>query len=127
MTTKSNEQTTEEQRPPTTLTPASEWADTHLYRLPGCGHVARLRRPSLSAMATRVGQVSNPLSPELMRFLAVTDAKPAVTEEEQIESYCKHVTAYLHMAELAFVEPKFVLDHPPDYKKGEIGPGDLTD
>ena len=115
---------------PTTVTPASEWAKARngeLYRLPGSGNVARLRRPSLHAMAARVGQIPNPLSAEIMQFLAVSNTDGISTPEQQIESYHRNVTAYLHMAQLVFVEPRFILEGEPDYKKGEIGPNDLVD
>lgn len=121
--------TTNDTDQPLSITPAREWnnARGELYRLPGSGNIARLRRPSLSAMAARVGQIPNPLTAEVMRFLAVVDTTTRPTPEQQIESYCKNVLAYLHIAQLVFVEPRFVLKDDPNYDAGEIGPHDLTD
>lgn len=114
---------------PTQPTPAQEWHKPQgdLYRLPGSGNVARLRRPSMLAMAAKAGHIPNPLTDEVRRFLATTQDADKMSEAQQINSYEKNVKAYVQIAALAFVEPKLILDREPNYSAGEIGPGDVPD
>lgn len=115
--------------PDLTPTPATEWrkqsTDGELYRLPGSGHVARLRRPSLMALATRPGVIPNPLGDAVLRFLATTpDAK---TDAQQIDAYRTNARAFEEIAALCLVEPHLILDRTPNYDAGEIGTDDLSD
>ena len=110
---------------PTTVTGASQWRRGQLgelYTLPGCGYVARLIRPSLTALAASVGGIANPLSNELLTLAA--GRRPA-DDAQVLAFYQKNCRAYLEAAALCFIEPRLVLDREP--KEGEIGPGDLTD
>lgn len=114
------------------VTPATEWlAKTNSgfkYRLPGSGNVAKLRRPSLYAMAARGTSIPNPLSAEVMRY--VTDKGDVLgerSEDERNEIYIKNAIAFVHIAVLCMVEPKLITDRTPNYEKGEIGPENLAD
>lgn len=110
------------------LTPSSAWAAAaagELYRLPGSGHVARLRRPALIALASKIGHIPNPLAAEVIRLLATTE--PTDTPEQQIAAFEKNAPAFVRVAQAAFVEPRMVTDRDPDYEAGEIGPQDITD
>lgn len=107
-------------------TPARAWSQAQLYRLPGCGHVARLRRPSPTALIARAGDMPNPvLSRDLLATLA-SDEVPSDLDE-QIAAFRRNARVYVEIAALAFVEPQLVLDREPDYEAGEIAPEDLTD
>lgn len=115
-----------------TVTSASDWAaKTNVgfkYRLPGSGNVARLKRPSLLAMAARGTSIPNPLSAEVLRYLTDKgDPLGEWDEEKRNEVYVKNAIAFVHIAVLCFVEPKIVTDRIPNYDKGEIGPEQLSD
>lgn len=115
-----------ETAPAPAATPARAWGQAQLYRLPGCGHVARLRRPSPTALIARAGDLPNPvLSRALLSLLATNDETS--TEAEQIAAYQRNARSYVEIAALAFVEPRLILDREPDYEVGEIAPEDLTD
>lgn len=124
-----------EPQPETTQpTTARQWKQTaqdgELYVLPGSGHIARLRRPSLTALAAEAGEIPNPLSIEVMRFLAHADEIGGLTrptEAQLIVAYEKNARAFVEIAALAFVEPKLILDRDPDYDAGEIAPSDVAD
>lgn len=109
-------------------TPAVVWSQArrvgHLVRLPGSGNVARLRRPTLTALAATTNGVPNPLSDAVMRLLA---AAPPKTEGERMAAFRTNNRGMLEVAALCFVEPVLVLDREPDPEAGEIGPLDLTD
>lgn len=115
-----------------TVTPANAWKrqaqDGELYELPGSGNIARMRRPSLTAMAVEAGHLPNPLASEIMQLFAQRgDPLAQPTPEEQIEAFKQNGLAYIKIAELCFVEPRLVLDRAPNYEAGEIGPGDVPD
>lgn len=117
---------------PKTVTPASAWKrqsqDGELYLLPGSGNIARLRRPSLTAMAVEAGHLPNPLAAEIMDLLTQrSDPLAQPTPEEQIESFKQNGRAFIKIAQLCFVDPPLVLDRAPNYEAGEIGPGDVPD
>jgi hypothetical protein len=107
-------------------TSAAEWRRTRiegeLIRLPGSGNVARLRRPSLTAMAATTNGVPNPLSHEVMRLLA---SAPAATEAERIENVKRNSRGMVEVAALCLVEPRLRLVGDP--LEGEIAPEDLSD
>ncbi len=113
---------------PASVTAARDWRKSsqqgELYTLPGCGNVARLRRPSLMAMAAK-GTVPNALSNDVMKLLAVVEENP--TADRQIQIYGEQAQAFKEIAALSLVEPRLVLDREPDYDKGEITADDLTD
>ncbi len=112
--------------PPTTPTPAAAWrrqqTDGELFRLPGCGHVARLRRPSLTALAATSNGVPNALAAAVLRLLA---APPAKTDDERVGNVKRNSQGYLEVAALCLVEPRLQLKGEPG--EGEIGPQDLSD
>lgn len=110
---------------PESPTTASAWAAAaagELYRLPGCGHVARLRRPSLVALAAGPG-IPNPI----LRLLALEGITERSSEAEKLSAYQKQALAFVQVAQLAFVEPRLVIDRAPDVAASEIGPEHLTD
>jgi hypothetical protein len=111
---------------PTTPTDARAWRrgreQGELFVLPGCGHVARLRRPSLTALAAATGGMPNPLSEKLIQLAM---GRRASSDEQALEYYRRNSRAYLEAAALCFVEPRLVLDREP--QEGEIGADDLTD
>ena len=108
--------------PPIAPTPADVWREGELIRLPGCGHVARLKRPSLTALAGTTNGVPNPLSPAVLRLIA---GRPTTTLEERIENVKSNSRAFMEVAALCLIEPRLVLDGEPG--PGEIGPQDLSD
>jgi hypothetical protein len=112
--------------PPTAPTDARQWRRGRqvgeLIELPGCGHVARLIRPSLTALAATTGGVPNPLSEKLIQLAL---GRRAANDEQALEYYRRNSRAYVEAAALCFVEPRLVLDREPG--EGEIGPDDLTD
>lgn len=111
---------------PTSATDARQWRRGRqvgeLYELPGCGHVARLIRPSLTALAAATGGVPNPLSEKVIQLAM---GRRAPNDEQALEHYRRNCRAYLEAAALCFVEPRLVLDREPG--EGEIGPDDLSD
>jgi hypothetical protein len=113
-------------------TPAAAWHKAartgHLYRMPGSGNVARLRRPSLRAMSINGVKGANPLSADVLRLIAASDdtlSRP--TDEQMIAAYKNEARAFQEAAALAFVEPQLILDREPDPDANEIGPGDVSD
>lgn len=111
-----------------TVTSAAEWAsariDGQLVRLPGCGNIARLRRPSLTALAATTNGVPNPLSDAVIKLLTAT---PAKSDSERLAAFLSNNRGMLEVAALCFISPVLVLDRAPNYEAGEIGPHDLTD
>lgn len=114
-------------------TSAAEWGvdveDGLYYTLPGSGKVAKLRRPGLMGLVTEGGTVPNPLSVEIMRFLADnSDSFRTMTPKERIDVFQKNVEAFADIARLCFVEPKVApKGKAADRSKGEINPRDITD
>lgn len=108
-------------------TPADAWRGGQLYRLPS-GHCAQLRRPGLMAMLA-TGQIPNPLAQQVMRLLTVTTTEEIAqrTREQREEALRSNSEAFVAIAELCFVAPRLVTDHPPDYSADEIGAADLSD
>lgn len=109
-----------------TPTDAAQWRQQRqhgeLVTLPGCGHVARLVRPSLTALAAATNGVHNPLTQEV---LALAAGRPAATEAERLGNYRRNARAYVEAAALCLREPRLILDREPS--TGEIGPDDLAD
>lgn len=112
-----------------TSTPALAWKkareEGELYTLPGSGNVARLIRPSLTALVGVTNGVPNPLSKEVMRLLAA--APPGKAEEALFANIRNNSRAYMEIARMCLVEPRLALDKEPNYERGEIGPNDLAD
>lgn len=119
------------------LTSAEDWANESkegsLYELPGSGKVARLRKPSLLAMSIKAGYVPNPLSNEVLRFMAEVDQdRRAYGSEEpspakKLEHYKNRVAAFMQICQLAFVSPELVLDGTGKKENGQINATDLSD
>lgn len=116
------------------LTPSGGRAIKHLsragipVRLPGCGEVVLLRRPSLMGMAMKGGRVPNPLTDEVLRYIAVdSDVLSKFTPDEQVENWRENATVMIQIASLCFVHPRLILDRDvDDDNDDEIGPMDLT-
>lgn len=114
-------------------TPASIWkqqspaGEGDVYTLPGSGHIARLVRPSLMALAVKAGQVPNTLSDAVIKFLIASDSDLHKTDEEKIASYRQNVRAYFEVAALCMVSPRLVLDRDPNYDADEVGPEAMHD
>lgn len=106
-------------------TTASAWRQATeqgaLVTLPGSGNIARLRKPSLTALAGTSNGVPNPLSSEVLRLMA---APPPKTDEERLTNVKRNSRAMVEVARLCLVEPKLKIDGEPG--EGEIGPGDLA-
>lgn len=98
-------------------------------RLPGCGEVVLLRRPSLMGMAVKGGRVPNPISAEVLRWIAVNDdILTKLSPEEQIEQYRENASVFVELAALCFVHPRLIADREvADDSDDEIGPGDIAD
>lgn len=105
---------------PTATTPAEQWGAAELYRLPS-GHVARLRRPALLAMAVG-GLIGNPY---LRRFLVGRDSPAQPSEEQNWHIYEENARGFLACAELCLIEPRLAVDRPA--QAGEIRPEQLSD
>jgi hypothetical protein len=127
-TTETTETTTPAPKQPAAITPASTWAKRGqaLYELPGSGNIAELRRPSLIALAA-AGAVPNPLSQDVLRYLAQRDNGKLISPEQQIAEYKRNAKAFIEIAARCFVQPRLITDRQPDYEAGEIGPEDLAD
>lgn len=115
-------------------TPANEWGedvdDGVYYRLPGSGKVAKLRRPGLMGMASEAGYIPNPISDDIMRFLAdnSNDQFSNMTPQKRMEVFKKNTEAFIDMARLCFMEPRVApKGRKADRAKGEINPRDITD
>lgn len=110
------------------VSPVDDWYKTseegELYRLPGSGHIARLRRPSLYALLTQASEVPNAFSADLTRLLA---QPVAYDDQEKAQRIRQNARAFQEAAALCFVEPKLILDRHPERSHGEIGPGQLAD
>lgn len=115
---------------------AEQWADTaingKIYRLPGSGRRARIRKPNLYAQSVKAGYVPNPLSAEVVRFMA--EVQPTanqyggqIPESKQVEMFGKRAVAFIKIAELAFVSPKIVLTGQPNRANNEISISEITD
>lgn len=106
-------------------TPAAQWrrasTDGELYTLPGSGHTALLRRPSLTALAG-AGAIPNPLSDAVLRLVL---SRPATTEDERLANFRANARGFVEVAARCLVSPPMALDRAPD--DGEIGPNDLAD
>ena len=109
-----------------TVTDVSTWRRMRtvgeLVTLPGCGHVARLIRLSLTALVGDRRPSAPVLSADLMRLLA---GRRSADDAQALEHYQRNTRAFLEVAALCLVEPRLVLDRTPG--EGEIGPDDLTD
>lgn len=102
--------------------------DGQWVTLPGSGEPALLKRPSLMAMAANAGHVPNPLSAEVIRFLAENgDPLRNYSKDERAAIYKKNSRAFVEIAKLTFLDPKIVEDREPDYDAGEIAPTDIGD
>jgi hypothetical protein len=99
------------------------------YKMPTSDEPALLRRPGLQAMVGRAGSVPNPLTAEIMRFLAVErDPLKEYTEQEKMAMYERNSQAFVQLAAMCFVEPRVVLDRPADeLVDGEIAPEWIPD
>lgn len=127
------------------------------FTLPGNGEYALLRRPSLMALAARSGHIPNPLSAEVLRWLANNSSDPYrsnVSPAEAIDQYKKNSAAFVAIAQECFLDPKIVSEYQcnkcgatflrnqqrcpqcqatdfdwraPDYGAGEISPYDIGD
>lgn len=106
-------------------TPARAWTQAHVYELPS-GHLARLKQPALLALiGTGAG---NPISDAaLLKMRGGSQVPDLRSDTEKLQSIKDNSKVYLEAAALAFVEPRLVLDHAPDYDAGEIGPSDISD
>jgi hypothetical protein len=102
-------------------TPAAEWRQGALYRLPS-GFIARLKRAPLLALIGR-GLIPNPYAQQVKVLLAIRDA--ADTEAKRAAVLEENARAFLYIASLEFIEPRLVLEGVPG--EGEIGPEDLSD
>lgn len=111
--------------PALTITPAAQFRRGGLYRLPGSGHVVRLRFAGLYALVVG-GDVPNPLRAEVTRLLTVGSAGDPSPEARQ-EVTRRNVQTFVELAARCLVEPRLVLDRAPDYDAGEIGADDLHD
>lgn len=107
-------------------TPAAEWNKGDVYRLPS-GKNARLHRPGLMAMLAR-GLIPNPLADRVARLLTYVteDETKQRTFDEREEAMRSNIEAFIGIAALCFQDPILVLDRPPNYDKGEIGPTDVA-
>jgi hypothetical protein len=115
--------------PPTetpAATPARAWAAGTLVQLPGSGHAARLRKPSLRALL-HAGKVPSSLVDSVYRLVQGLIAAPEQPPEQQRQKFMEDSAAFVYVASQCFVEPRLVTDKAPDYDKGEIGPDDLSD
>lgn len=125
---------------PPAVTTATDWRKSAegLYRLPGSGNVARLRRLSLITLAA-AGGVPNPLSQDVLRYLA-SKGDQRLNEAEQIAEYKRNAKAFIEIAARCLVEPRLWVPPAetargkgepaktaPDYEAGEIGVEDLAD
>lgn len=111
-------------------TPAAAWrratTDGELYRLPGSGHVARLRRPSLYQLAAR-GAVDSGLAAQVLKRLTAGERPGERSEADRAQTHRENVDLFLGVAALCLVEPRLILDRPADPERGEIGPEDMAD
>lgn len=107
-------------------TPAAAWRAGELIQLPGSGYTARLRKPSLRALL-HAGKVPSALVDSVYRLVQGLIATPEQTPEQQREKFFADSAAFVYVASQCFVEPRLVIDRPPDYEQGEIGPDDVSD
>jgi hypothetical protein len=112
--------------PPAEATPASAWRAGELVRLPGSGHVARLRKPSLRALL-QSGRVPSKFADSVYRLANPGSVAKDRSPEEQRQQYDEEAAGFVYVASQCLVEPRLVIDGAPNYDKGEIGADDLSD
>lgn len=97
--------------------------------LPGSGAVAVLKRVSLMAMSLKAGHVPNPLTAEVLRWIATNDDILAkLTPDQEIDNYRENSGVFAQIASLCFVHPRMILDRAvDDDNDDEIGPNDIAD
>jgi hypothetical protein len=105
--------------PPATITatPASAWrrqaVEGEWYRLPGSGNVVCLARPGLQAMIGVAGKVPNPISRNVLNFLAATSRlidRANASEDERVQAWIEDQRTNIELAKLCFVHPRIVDD-----------------
>jgi len=129
--------------------------DGEWYMLPAANEPAKLRRPSFTTIAARVGMIPNRLASEVVDLLADIGQYRNKPPAEQIEAFHKNSRAFVLIARECFVEPRMktdlqcercdtVVDYTvrecpkcrkgtelrlmdPDYDNGEISPLDIPD
>lgn len=115
---------------PLAPTSAHEWRQRtagELYRLPGSGGIARLRRLSLVTLAA-AGAVPNPLVEEILRLGVITAPDSAkASEADQMAFYRRNQKAFIEVARRCLVSPVLITDREPDPDRNEIGPDDLAE
>lgn len=94
------------------------------YMLPGSGHVVRLKKTSLLALAAATGNVPNTLPEELLRWEAVRAATDAQSEDQQIATYKENALALIQAAAVVMIEPRLAVGRPA--QDDEIEPEDLA-
>ena len=80
--------------------------DGEWYRLPAANEPAKLRRPSFTTLAARVGMIPNRLASEVIDLLADLGSYKNRPAEEQLEAFQKNSRAFVLIARECFVEPK---------------------
>lgn len=92
------------------LTTAATWqaqgATGEWFVLPGSGNAAKLRRPGLINMIARAGTIPNPLSAEVIRFLADADLTRTPSPDERIQAFRKNAVAFEELMRATFVYPR---------------------
>ena len=109
-------------------TPARAWRDGQLVALPGSGHQAVLRKPSLRALLS-AGRVPNTLRDQVYR-LAHPQAVAVVAAQDdagRAALFHEESAAFIYIASQCFVSPRLVTEREPDYDANEIGPEDISD
>ena len=129
--------------------------DGEWYTLPAANEPAKLRRPSFTTLAAKVGMIPNRLASEVMDLLADLGAYRNRAPSEQLEAFQKNARAFVLIARECFVEPRLITDLrcqrcqnvydytarecpgcrqqgqllliEPDYDNGEISPLDIPD
>lgn len=123
-------ETSAAQPAPETVTSASAWRaaaqEGELYRLPGSGHIARLRRVSFYALALAGAKV-NPLAESILKRMRGKAENEKDSPSRRAAALAESAEAMHAAAALVFVEPRVVIDRAPDYDAGEIAASDLHD
>lgn len=130
--------------------------DGEWYTLPAAGQPAKLRRPSLTALAAKIGHIPNRLASEVVTLLSELDMRSYRDRkpEEQHKAFVENARAFVLIARECFVEPRLNTDlrcqtcqHinkyesrqcvncsgmemllvEPNYDAGEISPLDIPD
>jgi len=98
-------------------TPASAWrrqaVEGEWYKLPGSGNIVCLVRPGLQAMIGIAGKVPNPISRNVLNFLAVTSRlidRANASEDERMQAWIEDQRTNIELAKLCFVHPRIVDD-----------------